>query len=190
MNTKLGPKEYNLDTITRGVITIVIIIGLYLLTRRLSSVLLPFLVSWIIAYMMNPLVRFLQYKCHLKNRGLSVVTAIILVIGAIAAIIAIITPMIARETAVLSDYVSFYIETVDARKVLAFLPPDMQQTYLEMIEDLDFTKLMEDERFIELAQKLAPKLWAFLSGSVSAIMGVAVLAICALYIIFILLDYD
>ena len=190
MNTKLGPKEYNLDTITRGVITIVIIIGLYLLTRRLSSVLLPFLVSWIIAYMMNPLVRFLQYKCHLKNRGLSVVTAIILVIGAIAAIIAIITPMIARETAVLSDYISFYIETVDARKVLAFLPPDMQQTYLEMIEDLDFTKLMEDERFIELAQKLAPKLWAFLSGSVSAIMGVAVLAICALYIIFILLDYD
>ena len=84
----LGPKEYNLDNITRGVITILVIAGLYLLTRRLSSVLLPFLISWVIAYLMNPLVSFLQYKCHLKNRGLSVAAAIVVVIGIIAAIIA------------------------------------------------------------------------------------------------------
>ena len=190
MSTKLGPKEYNLDTITRGVITIVIIIGLYLLTRRLSSVLLPFLVSWIVAYMMNPLVSFLQYKCRLKNRGLSILAAIVLVVGIIAAIIATIVPMISREMAVLSDYISFYLETVNTQKVLSFLPVEWQQDYVELLENMDFSRLMQDEKFMEMVQKLMPKLWAFLSGSVSALMGLAVVAICVLYIIFILLDYE
>lgn len=190
MSNTLGPKKYNLDNITRGVITILIITGLYLLTRRLSSVLLPFLISWVIAYLMNPLVSFLQYKCRLKNRGLSVVAAILVVVGVIAAIIAIIVPMISREVAVLSDYISFYIETVDTQKVLAFLPADMQQEYLELLENMDVTKLMQDEKFMAIVQKVAPKLWEFLTGSISVIMGLAVVAICVLYVIFILLDYE
>lgn len=190
MSNTLGPKKYNLDNITRGVITILIITGLYLLTRRLSSVLLPFLISWVIAYLMNPLVGFLQYKCRLKNRGLSVVAAILVVVGVIAAIIAIIVPMISREVAVLSDYISFYIETVDTQKVLAFLPADMQQEYLELLENMDVTKLMQDEKFMAIVQKVAPKLWEFLTGSISVIMGLAVVAICVLYVIFILLDYE
>ena len=188
--SKLGPKEYNLDTITRGVITIVVIIGLYLLTRRLSSVLLPFLVSWIIAYLMNPLVSFLQYKCRLKNRGLSIVAAFAVVAGVVAAIIAIIVPMISREVAVLSDYITFYLETVDTQKVLSFLPADLQQEYVELLENLDVSKLMQDEKFMELVQKLMPKVWSVVSGSVSALMGLAVVAICVLYVIFILLDYE
>lgn len=190
MSNRLGQKKYDLDSITRGVITILIIMGLYLLTRRLSSVLLPFLISWVIAYLMNPLVSFLQYKCRLKSRGLSVVAAIVVVIGVIAAIISIIVPMISREVAVLSDYIAFYIETVDTQKVLSFLPADLQQEYLELLENMDISKLMQDEKFVAVVQKLAPKLWGFLTGSISVIMGLAVVAICVLYVIFILLDYE
>ena len=190
MSTKLGPKEYNLDTITRGVITIVILVALFLLTRRLSSVLLPFLVSWIVAYMLNPLVSFLQHKCRLKNRGLSIMVAILLVIGVIAAIIAIIVPMITKEMSTLSDYIAAYISTMDTQKVLSFLPAEWQKEYAEMLINLDVTKIMQDEKFIQVVQKLTPKLWAFISGSVSAIMGLAVVAVCVLYVIFILLDYE
>lgn len=190
MSSSLHPKEYNLDTITRGVITILVLLALYFLTRRLSSVLLPFLVSWIIAYMLNPLVSFLQHKCRLKSRGLSIVAAIFIVIGVIAAIIAIVVPMISREVAVMSDYISFYMATVDSSKVLAFLPPEMQQSYLEMVENMDISRLMQDEQFVAFMQKLMPKLWEFLTGSVSALMGLAVIFVCVLYVIFILLDYE
>lgn len=190
MSSSLHPKKYNLDTITRGVITILVILALYFLTRRLSSVLLPFLVSWIIAYMLNPLVSFLQHKCRLKSRGLSIVAAILIVIGVIAAIIAIVVPMISREVAVMSDYISFYMATVDSSKVLAFLPPEMQQSYLEMVENMDISRLMQDEQFVAFMQKLMPKLWEFLTGSVSALMGLAVIFVCVLYVIFILLDYE
>lgn len=186
----LRPKEYNLDTITRGVITICVIIGLYLLTRRLSSVLLPFLVSWVIAYMLHPLVSFLQHKCRLKNRGLSIFVAILLVLGVLAAIIAIVVPLISKEMTALSGYVSAYLAEVDTHKILSILSPEMQERYLELIENMDIANFMQDKQVQAVMQKLMPKLWQVLSGSINAITGVAVVAICALYVVFILLDYD
>lgn len=183
-------KKYDLDSITRGVITITILVGLYLLTRRLSSVLLPFLVSWVIAYMLHPLVSFLQHRCHLKNRGLSVAAALLLVVGFIAAIIAIIVPMISREMAVLSDYISFYLESVDSAKVLAFLPPEWQERYVDLIQNMNISNLLQDEEVMAFLQKLMPKVWAWISGGFSALASIAVVAVCLLYIVFILLDYD
>jgi len=183
-------EKYDLDSITRGVITITILVGLYLLTRRLSSVLLPFLVSWVIAYMLHPLVSFLQHRCHLKNRGLSVAAALLLVVGFIAAIIAIIVPMISREMAVLSDYISFYLESVDSAKVLAFLPPEWQERYVDLIQNMNISNLLQDEEVMAFLQKLMPKVWAWISGGFSALASIAVVAVCLLYIVFILLDYD
>ena len=183
-------EKYDLDSITRGVITITILVGLYLLTRRLSSVLLPFLVSWVIAYMLHPLVSFLQHRCHLKNRGLSVAAALLLVVGFVAAIIAIIVPMISREMAVLSDYISFYLESVDSAKVLAFLPPEWQERYVDLIQNMNISNLLQDEEVMAFLQKLMPKVWAWISGGFSALASIAVVAVCLLYIVFILLDYD
>lgn len=183
-------EKYDLDSITRGIITIAVLVGLYLLTRRLSNVLLPFLVSWVVAYMLHPLVSFLQHRCHLKNRGLSVFAALLLVIGLIAAIIATIVPIISREMAVLSDYVAFYLETVDSTKVLAFLPPEWQERYVDLIQNMDIANLLKDEKVMAFLQKLMPKLWQWISGGFSAIASIAVVAVCVLYIVFILLDYD
>jgi len=190
MNATIGRKEYNLDSITRGVISILVFIALYLLTWRLSSVLLPFLISWVIAYMMNPLVNFLQYKCRFKNRGLSVFAALLLVLGVLVAIIAIVVPMISKEMSALSGYISAYLETVDTDKIMALLPPDIQDDYIALIQNMDVTRLMTDEKVQAVLQKIMPKLWQFLSGSVSALMGLAVVAVCFLYVVFILLDYE
>ena len=39
-----------------------VFILLYLLMRRLSSVLMPFFVAWFLAYLLYPIVCFFQYK--------------------------------------------------------------------------------------------------------------------------------
>ncbi len=190
MNTSLQPKEYNLDTITRGIITVLVLVGLYLLTRRLSSVLLPFLVSWIIAYMLHPLVTFLQVKCRLKNRGLSIFVALVLVLAVIAGIIAIIVPLISKEMATLSGYIAEYVETIDTSKIVSLLPPDLRDNYVELIQNMDIARLAQDTHVQELIQKIVPKVQSVLSGSLNAIGSLAIVAVCVLYIIFILLDYD
>ena len=72
-------KKITFDSFIRGTIGILIIIGLLTLLKRLSGVLLPFFVAWLIAYMLYPLVHFMQYRLRFKSRTLSIFSAIILV---------------------------------------------------------------------------------------------------------------
>ena len=77
-------KKITFDSFIRGVILGVIIIGILLLLKRLSSVLLPFFIAWLIAYLVYPLVTFFQYKLKLRNRIVSIFCALLtlLIVGA------------------------------------------------------------------------------------------------------------
>ena len=56
-------KEITFDSFVRGALTVAGIVCVYLLLDRLSSVLLPFFLAWLIAYLLFPLVKFFQYRC-------------------------------------------------------------------------------------------------------------------------------
>ena len=47
-------KKITFDSFIRGVILGVIIIGILMFLKRLSSVLLPFFIAWLIAYLVYP----------------------------------------------------------------------------------------------------------------------------------------
>ena len=68
-------KKITFDSFIRGVILGVIIIGILMLLKRLSSVLLPFFIAWLITYLVYPLVTFFQYKLKLRNRIVSIFCA-------------------------------------------------------------------------------------------------------------------
>ena len=57
MNTRRY-KPYTLDRVARLVIAIFLIIATALLVHRLSSVLLPFLIAWLLAYLLYPVMQF------------------------------------------------------------------------------------------------------------------------------------
>ena len=69
-------KKITFDSFMRNLIVILIIVGLGLLVKHLSSVLLPFAIAWLLAYMIYPLVIFLQNRCRLRNRILSISVAL------------------------------------------------------------------------------------------------------------------
>ena len=70
-------KKITFDSFIRGTICCVLIIGLLMLVERLSGVLLPFFLAWLIAYMIYPLVKLFQYKLRFKSRVLSIFCALI-----------------------------------------------------------------------------------------------------------------
>ena len=88
-------KKITFDSFIRGVILGVIIIGILMLLKRLSSVLLPFFIAWLIAYLVYPLVTFYQYKLKLRNRIVSIFCALLtlLIVGA-GAFYLLVPPMI------------------------------------------------------------------------------------------------
>jgi predicted PurR-regulated permease PerM len=74
-------RPYTFDRVVRILIGLTVILLLFLLTRRLSAVLFPFLLAWLLAYMLHPIVSFFQHKIKLRSRILSVRVTLILLGG-------------------------------------------------------------------------------------------------------------
>jgi predicted PurR-regulated permease PerM len=76
-------KKITFDSFIRGIISALIIIGILYLVNYLSSVLLPFFIAWLIAYMIYPMVTFFQYKLKIKNRVVSILTTMFVLLVAL-----------------------------------------------------------------------------------------------------------
>ena len=180
-------QQFDRDTIIRGVITIAVLAALYLLIRRLSGVLLPFLVSFVIAYMLEPIVRFFQYKCRFKNRLLSVIVTLVLAVGVLTGAVAALVPTISKQATALSVGVKNYLSTFDANE---YFSPRANEQFQELVEYMDVKTLLSNPDVQQALRNLLPKVGNWISSGVSAVMGLAIVFVCLLYIVFLLIDYE
>ena len=67
-------KPFTFDRVIRILIGITVVVFLFLLLKKLSDALLPFLIAWLLAYLIHPIVNLFQYKLKLKSRILSIIT--------------------------------------------------------------------------------------------------------------------
>lgn len=70
-------KKITFDSFIRGAIICGVVIAILMLLKRLSSVLLPFFIAWLAAYLIYPLVTFFQHRLKLRNRALSIFCALL-----------------------------------------------------------------------------------------------------------------
>lgn len=183
----MGEKKYNTDTVVRGLITVAVLVALYLLVRRLYNVLLPFVLSWLIAYLMDPLVDFFQHKCRLRFRALSVVVTLLVVVLFLVGFGFLLIPPMVREMGTLSEYVTHYVANFNANEHFS---PELAARYEELMATMNVDTLMQHPDVVAAIKRVAPQLWALLTGSLSALSSLAVVFVCMLYVFFILLDFD
>jgi predicted PurR-regulated permease PerM len=182
----MNSKPYTFDRVVRMLIGLAVLIGLFLLVKRLSSVLLPFLIAWLLAYLLNPIVLFFQFKLKFKSRILSIFSTLLLFIGAFVALVWFLSPLIATEIRKLSELVMLYTNDFN---VDTFLPVAWQNELRDYLSKLDIQTILRDENLMDGIKKLTPMLWHLVYGSLNFIIGLAVVLIVFLYLIFILLDY-
>lgn len=180
-------KKITFDSFIRGVILGVIIIGLLMLLKRLSSVLLPFFIAWLIAYLVYPLVTLFQYKLKFKNRIVSIFCALftILIIGA-GAFYLLVPPMIqefGRVQALLIQYFSH-------RTYNSNVPTSLSEFLRDNIDAKFITELFNKENLLDALKEAVPRLWSLLSDSIDLLFSVFTIFLILLYVIFILLDYE
>ena len=179
--------KLNRKTLVRSLITLVVLVALYLLIRRLSGVLLPFLLSFVVAYMLAPIVNFFQHTCRFRSRVLSVLVTIISVVGILTGAIAAIVPLISRQAKALSVSVKNYLSQYQD---IEFLSPELNEQLKQIIQNMDINALLQSEGVQQGAQKLMQFLGEGLWAIGNSIMGLAVAFISLLYIIFLLIDYE
>ena len=181
------PITFDKTRIIRTCITVAVLVALYLLIRHLSGVLLPFLISFVIAYMLAPIVDFFQKKCRLRNRVLSVIVALTLVVGVIAAAFAALTPMVSKQMTTLSTSVTEYVRNFNPND---YFSPRVNEAIKEAVANLDVQTLLKNQDVQKTIKALVPKLGNWISNGISSLTGLAVVFICLLYIIFLLIDFE
>lgn len=90
-------KPFTFDRVMRIVFGIALISGLVYLVTLLRNALLPFLIAWLLAYMMQPFVKFFQYKLGLRSRVLSIMALLVSMALAITLLVVMVVPSIAAE---------------------------------------------------------------------------------------------
>ena len=180
-------KSINRSAIIHGVITLLVLAALYLLIRRLSGVLLPFLISFVVAYMLAPIVNFFQHKCRLKNRVLSVIVTILLVVGLLTGAIAAVVPAISKQATALSKSVKEYVTQWNGHE---YFSPRVNEQIEKVIQNLDVKTLLQSEEVQQGIKEFIPVLGGWITNGVNAVMSLTVIFICLMYIIFLLIDYE
>lgn len=180
-------KKITFDSFIRGSISCLIIIGILYLVNFLSSVLLPFFIAWLIAYMSYPLVTFFQYKLKLKNRVLSIMVAMSFIIGIIVIGSIVLVPPIIEEFGKLKGLLSTYF--IEGTKQAA-IPGTVANFVKEHIDMIQIQKTLNEENITSFFQSILPKAWSIFTHSVNIIASTFAIFIVLLYTFFILLDYE
>ena len=180
-------KKITFDSFIRAVILGAIIIGVLMLLKRLSGVLLPFFLAWLIAYLIYPLVSFFQHKLRLKNRIISIFCALftLSVIGSVAFYL-LVPPMIQEFLRVKDLLIEYFSTTHTASNVPTTLSEFIRQNIdLHILE-----QMFSQENILDALKVTVPKLWSLLSESINLLFGFFTVFLILLYIVFILLDYE
>ena len=79
-------KQITFDTFVRGMLTVILVVGIVMLLNRLSGVLVPFFLAWLLSYLLFPLVKFFQYRCRLKFRIAAILVSFVVVGGVLTGV--------------------------------------------------------------------------------------------------------
>ena len=179
-------KKITFDSFIRASLSIIILVVILMIVNRLSSVLLPFFVAWLIAYMIFPLVQFFQYRCKMKYRVVAIFFAILVVTLGILGVVYLIIPPMVSESMRIKDLLFEYIESSPPDGV-----PTMIHDYIKEHLNLEKMKaLFSRQDFLNALREYLPKLWNMVIESVNVVFSFFSLLMILLYTIFILLDYE
>ena len=180
-------KKITFDSFIRGILVAVVIIGILWLFKRLSSVLLPFFVAWLIAYLIYPLVTFFQHRLRLRNRALAIVCALfsILLVGGLAFYL-LVPPMIqefARVKDLLVEYFSYGNRGSN-------IPQLLSEFLRDHVDREALSQVLNSSDILTALKEALPRVWGLLAESVNILFSFFTVFMVLLYVVFILWDYE
>ncbi|MHC4065678.1 MAG: AI-2E family transporter [Planctomycetota bacterium] len=193
-------RKYDFDRVFRLLLTVGGVVALLALLRFLADVLVPFAVAVLLAYLLNPIVAWLDGK--VRRRTISVLITVfaagLVLLGIAAALI----PLLHSQ---LNDVAGIVGELRGDASALEQIQ-GASQTWLKRYErfhdgqppqvqallDRVRTALTEadlGDMAVGAARKLAPGVWGVVTGALSLLLGMMGAVVIVLYLIFLLIDY-
>ena len=181
-------REFTFDRIARMLVLSVLILLIYVAVQAIWSVILPFLLAGIFAYVMMPLVRFFQYTLRLRSRGLSVILTLLLLGAVVYLAVIFIIPSINAEIEKTLQVISGYSSGQD---ILTMILPRNIRNYLNGgLRWGNFPQHLSLEKILENVKLLLDQVGGIINSTLSIFSWGLVFLIGFVYFVFILLDFE
>ena len=181
-------REFTFDRIARMLVLSVLILLIYVAVQAIWSVILPFLLAGIFAYVMMPLVRFFQYTLRLRSRGLSVILTLLLLGAVVYLAVIFIIPSINAEIEKTLQVISGYSSGQD---ILTMILPRNIRNYLNGgLRWGNFPQQLSFEKVLENVKLLLDQVGGIINSTLSIFSWGLVFLIGFIYFVFILLDFE
>ena len=151
----------------------------------LSAVLLPFFVAWLFAYLLYPLVKFIQYRLRVRIRAVSIVLAMIFCLTVLGGVMWLIIPPMVEQFAKFTSLATRYLHHVTHIKNF---PEAIQWWITENSSEIE--RYLKSDNFSQTLKEAAPQLFSVLGETMNVMMSIIASCITLLYMFFILHDYE
>ncbi len=178
-------QKITFDKFIRWTITTLIIAFTIYLVNYLSSVLLPFFVAWLLAYLVHPIVMFVQFRLHVPTRVLSILVTLIFLIAVLGGVSFLIFPPMIDQFDKLGQIIMKYLrETTHVRNF-----PELIQVWITSNAE-NIEKFFKNPDVIDTIKSTMPQFFSFIGQTANIVISIIASFITLLYMFFILLDYE
>ena len=178
-------KEITFSTFIRWTGIILLVIAVLFALNYLSDVLMPFFVAWLLAYLLYPIVKFIENRLHIRFRPVSIILTLLFV-GTILGLIGylIVPPMIEQFQRLYDILIHWVREAGHNNNISTWI----SNKIIENQEQI--TAFFKSRDFAETLKNTAPKLFSVIGQTASILLSIVASMITLLYMFFILLDYE
>ena len=178
-------KEITFDKFIRWAGIVTLVIAVLYITNYLSGVLLPFFIAWFFAYLLYPVVKFIENKLHVKVRAISILLAMGAAIAIVGGVIWLIIPPMIDQFDKLGEVLTRWVHQTTHTNNLTMLIKEWLQDNQTTIE-----RFLKSKDFSDALKTTMPKVFSVVSQTATVLMSIVASMITLLYMFFILLDYE
>ena len=160
-------KEITFDKFIRWTGITLIVLGVLYVTNYLSSVLLPFFIAWFFAYLLYPVVKFIENKLHVKVRALSIIIAMLLAIGVIGGVIWLIIPPMIDQLDKLGEVLTRWLhQTTHTNNLTAVIKEWLQDNQVQI------ERFLKSKDFSDAVKTTMPKVFSVVGQTANILISI------------------
>lgn len=176
-------KPYTFDRVVRMLITLALFAGVIWLIDVLHNVLLPFVVAWLVAYILEPFVQYNRRLMRIKGRALAVLMTLFECLLLVCVLFMFLVPSVTAELTQVSVLLDKY---AIGSSSIPLIPASVHEYLRNNIDFIALSKELSRQDF----ESILDAIGGVVSGGFGVVMWVLNCFITILYIVFIMLDYE
>lgn len=178
---------FTFDKVVRIIFTVIIIAGAVWLINYLKSVLLPFFMACLMAYIIHPFIKHNQKTLHLKSNAIAVFVSLFEILCLFGILFAFLIPYLIDE---IGDMARLFAQYAKDHQSASYLPQTVHDLIIKYVNFDSIYDMLSKEQILSIIENALNQAWSLMSSSISVLLGICSWLVVVLYLVFILIDYD